>query len=716
MTDLDLPEVSQDRTLRDVLSVLFRHRRKCLAVFLGLMGIVTLITFLTPDYYESGAKFLVRLGREQLTLDPTVTTGQVVDVQQSREAQLNSEVEILKSRQVTTRVIDRLGAEKFLGRAAKGFKGSPEALKELALRKLEKSWQIEVVHETSIITVTYRATDPAFAKSVVERLLESYLEEHIAAFRTSGSFEFFDRQTDTIQNTLGDMEGDLRDLRNQMSVGKLDDQRSNLMDRIGGLERMIAETGADRSAARAKIASMKQTLQDLPETLVTQETSGHQSSAVGAMRAKLYDLQLREQDLLSRYKDTSEPVVEIRRQIAEAENLLKTESKNLTEVTRGLSAAHQQVKSALLSEGATLSALDAKAIVLEANLAKAREELKELNNHEVNIAQLERQKIVAENNFRKYSESREQARIDQALEMDRISNISIVQQPTLVMTPVAPNRPLNILIGILLGLFGAIGAAVAGEFLDQSIRTARDVKEQLGLDTIITIPQLSTKAPAPRLEASTATLKELPAGPMDPVEMAQTEGVVRSRIGMYGESLRDGLMKVGNGDGTSATPRILAVTGCSGGEGVSTIAASIAGTLRAEGAGRILLIDTSAIYRSKEDDRFVLPEHAVQRIGGGNNGSPPRPLAWKTGEDFLNLLRREGSFVVLDCPPVLESATAARLCHLADSVILVVESEKTRRHVAREARTRLRLANANVRGVVLNKKHFHLPTWLYERL
>lgn len=28
----------------------------------------------------------------------------------------------------------------------------------------------------------------------------------------------------------------------------------------------------------------------------------------------------------------------------------------------------------------------------------------------------------------------------------------------------------------------------------------------------------------------------------------------------------------------------------------------------------------------------------------------------------------------------------------------------------------LRLANANVRGVVLNKKQFHLPDWLYQRL
>jgi len=713
MTDLDLPEVPQDRTLRDILAVLFRHRRKCLGIFLGAVGLVTFVTFLTPDYYESSTKLLVRLGREQLTLDPTVTTGQVVNVQQSRETQLNSELEILRSRQVTSRVIDRLGAANFIGgeKAAKGL--SAEKLHEEAQKELEKSWTLEVVHETSILTVSYRATDPAFAQKVVDGLLQSFLEEHIAAYRTSGSFEFFDRETDTIARTLGDMEGQLRDSRNQLSVGKLDDQRANLMDRIGGLERTIADANAEKSATRAKIASMRGTLENLPETLVTQETSGLQNSAIGTMRAKLYDLQLREQDLLSRYRETSEPVVEIRRQIAEAEALLKTEQKNVTQVTRGLSTAHQQVRSSLGSEEASLSALEAKVTVLQADLNRAREELKDLNNHEVNISQLERQMDVAETNYKKYSESREQARIDQALEMDRISNISVVQAPTFIATPVGPNRPLNIAIGILLGLFGAIGAAVAGEFLDQSIRNARDVKEQLGLDTIITIPQLTLTA-MPKLSASATSLKELPAA-MDPVEQAQTEGVVRSRIGLYGESLRDGLMRVGNGDGAPTTPRILAVTGCSGGEGVSTIAASIAGTLRAEGAGRILLIDTSAIYRSKEDDRFVLPAHAVQRIGD-TNGTPPRPYAWKTGEDFLNLLRREGSFVVLDCPPVLESATAARLCHLADSVILVVESEKTRRHVAREARTRLRLANANVRGVVLNKKHFHLPTWLYERL
>jgi Mrp family chromosome partitioning ATPase len=433
------------------------------------------------------------------------------------------------------------------------------------------------------------------------------------------------------------------------------------------------------------------------------------------MRAKLYDLQLKEQDLLSRYKETSEPVMEIRRQIAEAENLLKTEQKNLTTVTRGLSAAHQQVRSSLLSEQATLSALEAKSRVLQADLDRAREKLKELNDHEVNISQLERQMVVAESNFKKYSESREQARIDQALEMDRISNISIVQQPTFVATPVGPNRPLNLVIGILLGLFGAIGAAVGGELLDQSIRTPKDVNQQLGLDTIITIPQLAMPTIQRLATSAGAARKELPAGDMmEPTERAQTEGIVRSRINLYGESLRDGLLRVGN-DGAAATARILAVTGCSGGEGVSTIAASIAGTLRAEGAGRILLIDTSAIHRSAEDDRFVLPTHAVQRIGD-THGNPLRPLAWKTGEDFLALLRREGSFVVLDCPPVLESATAARLCHLADSVILVVESERTRRHVAREASTRLRLANANVRGVVLNKKQFHLPTWLYERL
>ena len=62
-------------TLRDVLRTLFRHGRKACAVFLGVMAVVVLATVCTPRTYRSEGALLVRLGRENVTLDPTASLG-----------------------------------------------------------------------------------------------------------------------------------------------------------------------------------------------------------------------------------------------------------------------------------------------------------------------------------------------------------------------------------------------------------------------------------------------------------------------------------------------------------------------------------------------------------------------------------------------------------------------------------------------------------------
>ena len=51
----------------------------------------------------------------------------------------------------------------------------------------------------------------------------------------------------------------------------------------------------------------------------------------------------------------------------------------------------------------------------------------------------------------------------------------------------------------------------------------------------------------------------------------------------------------------------------------------------------------------------------------------------------------------------------------ADAVVLVVESERTRKKTARWARQQLEDAGAKLLGVVLNKRAQHIPAWLYER-
>jgi uncharacterized protein involved in exopolysaccharide biosynthesis len=211
------------------------------------------------------------------------------------------------------------------------------------------------------------------------------------------------------------------------------------------------------------------------------------------MRSRLYDLRLKEQELLSKYTENSVPVREVRRQIAEAQALLAKEEIPKTDVTTGVNPTYQEINLSLIKETATLSSLEAKARVVNGQLAAAQKDIKELSETEMQMVNLQRELALQDAKYRKYYENLEQARIDQALEIKKISNISLVQAATSPQTPVRPRKALNLALGLFLGLFGGAGFAFFSEFLDHSIKTPQDVEDRLGLQLLASIPNLKRK-------------------------------------------------------------------------------------------------------------------------------------------------------------------------------------------------------------------------------
>ena len=62
----------------------------------------------------------------------------------------------------------------------------------------------------------------------------------------------------------------------------------------------------------------------------------------------------------------------------------------------------------------------------------------------------------AEANYRKYLENLEQARINQALQNEKISSINVIQPASFVEKPVSPNKLIVIALGLLLALAGPV--------------------------------------------------------------------------------------------------------------------------------------------------------------------------------------------------------------------------------------------------------------------
>ena len=85
-------------------------------------------------------------------------------------------------------------------------------------------------------------------------------------------------------------------------------------------------------------------------------------------------------------------------------------------------------------------------------------------------------------------------------------------------------------------------------------------------------------------------------------------------------------------------------------------------------------------------------------------------------ESLFGKLRQQFDFILIDSPPVTHSAVGLALVHKVDGVLLVVEAEKTRWSVARHVKNRLIIAQGNLLGVILNKRRYYIPSFIYKWL
>ena len=84
--------------------------------------------------------------------------------------------------------------------------------------------------------------------------------------------------------------------------------------------------------------------------------------------------------------------------------------------------------------------------------------------------------------------------------------------------------------------------------------------------------------------------------------------------------------------------------------------------------------------------------------------------------ELLDLWKSEYSFVILDLPAIFETHAALRMARLVDGVVLVVEAENVGYEVVQRAQARLEEFKTHLLGIVLNKRMFHIPEWVYSRL
>lgn len=183
---------------------------------------------------------------------------------------------------------------------------------------------------------------------------------------------------------------------------------------------------------------------------------------------------------------------------------------------------------------------------------------------------------------------------------------------------------------------------------------------------------------------------------------------------------------------------VLHFVAASTGEGVSTLSSEFALISARMAESRVLLIDadrlqltTATKFGCAADPGMLAqiqaggPAEAKVVVKDGDNtalqvgvlcakNSPP--LSRKALPTFYEQCRAKYEITIIDCPAVFSDRYFEHCPEAADGVIFVVQAERSRPEITRQAQAQIESAGGKFIGAILNRRHNYIPHWLYRLL
>ncbi len=474
-------------SVRECFQLLLGHWKKILGFSAVTMALAMGIIVAYPKAYVSEAKLYVRMGRENVTLDPTVTTAQTIMVQRTQENEINSLLDILGSRWMAEQVVNTVGVDRMLSNgtsqpaaATASTAGStslssswvdravaavsyPVSARDQAIKKVRQSMEVRAPKESTVITISTKAGSPELAQEITAATVDAFLDAHLRLNHTRGTHEFFAEQSEILRNKLAQVSRELCDRKNQFGMLSIGGRRDALEDQISSVQLQVRSTERRLAASRAQARALQEQLA-LASPNVTATLEGVAHGGWDRMRERLYELQLAELELTTKCTAEFPKVATIAKRRKEAQDILKKQTPQRTQVTTGPNPTHQSLQLELSRQLAQVASLQSSHELLAKQVVDLSEELKTVNSQEFQINELERHVAILEASYRKHSEKLEEARIDNALQSQRISSLNVVQPATFESKPVSPKRGTTLFSAMVVAGFGGLVIVVLSEY------------------------------------------------------------------------------------------------------------------------------------------------------------------------------------------------------------------------------------------------------------
>ena len=698
MQEQQVETIAQEIHLRDYYHVI-KKRRQVVGLFAAITFILVFLgTFAVTPLYEANTQVLIEKNKEN---DLTAATGML----NYDPEFLQTQFEIIKSNNVVYRVIDRLNLDTkyrqyFLGDKGgflsaamadvKGFFFSTHKSEVLSLQGKEKTdadriakiiqerIQTTPLRNTKIVSVAYRDPNPIMSSMVVNAMVDSYMAEllEIKMHASNYALQWMTAKAEEERKKLQKSEMTLQKYRQENNIVTVENKQVVVPGKL-----------AEFSVQLSKAQALRKESEDLYNQLHVQENNPEAIESHPLLASNLALQRIRDQILLADQKiaeltakyGAKHPVMI--KAISDKEILNQEKGREIKRIIQTIKnqytlARSQEQNIANLLEG-------------------SKQEMLAVNEKMIQYDIMQRE---SETNRALYDALIKNIKQQGATEQSQMVNVWVVKKAQTPESPATPKKIRNILLGLVLGLFGGIGCAFFIEYLDNTVKSSEEVERRFKVPVLGVVGLLEEKGTS----IETIIID-------DP----------RSPTAECYKSIRSSLLL----SSPDHPPKTLLITSVEPQEGKTTTSLNIARTLAQTGS-KVILLDCDmrkprlhsllrisnrvglSTYLSGNTDKEIaakLEEGHVTVIPAGP--IPPNPSELLGSERMANLLKGlalKFDYIIMDTPPILSVTDSLVLSHLVAGVVMVTRAGKTNYELLGRGFKMLQSIHAPLLGVVIN--------------
>ena len=677
------PDRGLGQLMRYVLA-LVRRNIWLIAIIVGLAVIASVvITMLQTPRYTAMA-----------TLEIAEETAQVLgeDLQADAsnanwdiEMNLNTQLEILRSRALAARVAERMDLvtnERFFNAMeAPDMMEVPERQRhDAVISMLRGNFNVDLPTGTRIAELSFTSADAGMSASVADAFSQEFIQASLQRKFDSSAYarSFVAEQLEESRARLESSERELNAYAREAGLIRTRDPSAEEGSGAGSMTAasLMQLNEAANTAQAARIEAEARWNAERAQPLFSSQ-SVLASPTVQTLMQQRAQTQAQLQVAQERYLPDHPSVTRMQAELRTVESSL---NRAANEVRNSIRANYQAASSAERDLRSQVSSLEGDTLAEQ--------------DRSVRYNTLARE---ADTNRQIYDGLLQRYRTLNAAAGITASNIAVVDQAEIPGSPSSPNLPRNVAMALILGLAIAGGVVFLRDQMDDRLRIPEDVESKIGLPLLGVIPTAENGDPVSALD-----------DPKSPV--AESYSALRTALL---HSTRNGL------------PHLLLVTSAQASEGKTTTSYAIARSFARVGRN-VLLIDADLrrpnVHKIANVPNKVglstllvgeapLAQSIVSTAYPGLTVLPAGPIPPSPAEllssprmaALLEQVEGEYDLVVIDSAPILGLADSTELSALADGVALVVEANRGRGGQLKGALRRLRAMNPVMVGAILTK-------------